>query len=88
MNSKNRNIRDLHRRINEFKRHYQPRSNIVKDENGELLTDSNITVNRWKSYFSQLVNVHDVSDTNTYCTSSFFFLLLAQNKQTNKLCGF
>jgi hypothetical protein len=41
---------------------YQPRSNFVKDENGYLLADSNTILNRWKSYFSQLLNVHDVSD--------------------------
>jgi hypothetical protein len=40
MNSKNKNIRDLYRGINEFKRGYQPRSNFVKDENGDLLADS------------------------------------------------
>jgi hypothetical protein len=39
-NSKNKNIRDLYRRINEFKRGYQQRSNLVKDENGDLLADS------------------------------------------------
>jgi hypothetical protein len=33
------NIRDLYRGINKFKRGYQPRSNIVKDENGNLLAD-------------------------------------------------
>jgi hypothetical protein len=60
-NSKNKNIRDLHRGINEFKRGCQPRSNLVKDENGDLLADSNNTVNRWKSYFSQLLNVGNVS---------------------------
>jgi hypothetical protein len=38
------------------------RSNLVKDENGDLLGDSNNTVTRWKSYFSQLLNVHNVSD--------------------------
>jgi hypothetical protein len=43
-------------------RGYQPRSNIVKDENGDLLAHTNTTVNRWKSYFSQLFNVHNVSD--------------------------
>jgi hypothetical protein len=48
--------------INEFKRGYQLRSNLVKDESGDLLADSNTTLNRWKSYFSQLLNVHDVSD--------------------------
>jgi hypothetical protein len=40
MNSKNKNIRDLYRRINEFKRGYQPRSNLVKDETDDLLPDS------------------------------------------------
>jgi hypothetical protein len=38
-NSKNKNIRDLCRRINEFKRGYQPRSNIVIDENGDPLAE-------------------------------------------------
>jgi hypothetical protein len=33
----------------------------VKDENGDLLVDSHI-LNRWKNYFSQLFNVHRVSD--------------------------
>jgi hypothetical protein len=40
-NSKNKNIRDLYRGINEFKRSFQPRSIFVKDENGDLLADSN-----------------------------------------------
>jgi hypothetical protein len=34
----------------------------VKDENGELLADSNSILNKWKNYFSQLLNVHDGSD--------------------------
>jgi hypothetical protein len=34
----------------------------VKDENGELLPDSHNILNRWKKYFSQLLNVHNVSD--------------------------
>ncbi|XP_033606403.1 NADH-cytochrome b5 reductase 3 [Cryptotermes secundus] len=37
MNNKSKNIRTLYRAINEFKRDYQPRSNLVKDENGDLL---------------------------------------------------
>jgi hypothetical protein len=45
MNSKKENIWDLYREINEFKRGYQPRSNFVKDENGDLLADSNTIVN-------------------------------------------
>jgi hypothetical protein len=33
-NIKNKNIRDLYRGVNEFKKGYQPRINIIKDENG------------------------------------------------------
>jgi hypothetical protein len=34
----------------------------VKDENDGLLADSHNILNRWKNYFSQLLNVHNVSD--------------------------
>jgi hypothetical protein len=34
----------------------------VKDENGDLLVDSHDILNRWKNYFSQLLNVNNVSD--------------------------
>jgi hypothetical protein len=34
----------------------------VKDENGDLLEDSCSILNRWKNYFSQSLNVHNVSD--------------------------
>jgi hypothetical protein len=46
-------ISDLYRGINEFEWGYQLKNNLAKDENGDLLADSNSTVNRWKSYFSQ-----------------------------------
>ncbi|PNF25074.1 hypothetical protein B7P43_G02032, partial [Cryptotermes secundus] len=62
MNSKNKNIRDLYRGINDFKRGYQPVSNLVKDENGDLLADSHNILNRWRNYFSQLLNIDKVND--------------------------
>jgi hypothetical protein len=34
----------------------------VKDENDDLLADSHNILNRWKNYFSQLLNVHRVCD--------------------------
>jgi trans-aconitate methyltransferase len=34
----------------------------VKDKNWDLLADSHNILNRWKNYFSQLLNVHNVSD--------------------------
>jgi hypothetical protein len=57
-NSKNMNIRDLYRGINEFKKGYQPRTNLVKNERGDLLADCQKILNRWKNYFCQLLNVH------------------------------
>jgi hypothetical protein len=39
-NNTNKNIRDLYRGINEFKKGYQPIINIIKVENGNLLADT------------------------------------------------
>jgi hypothetical protein len=61
-NSKNKDIRDLYRGISEFKNGYQPRGNLVNNGNGDLHADSHNILNRWKNYFSQLLNVHTVSD--------------------------
>jgi hypothetical protein len=60
-NSK-KNIRNLYRGVDEFKKGYQPISYLLKDENGDLLADSNNILNMWKNYYSQLLNVHRVSD--------------------------
>jgi hypothetical protein len=43
-------------------RGYPPRSNLVKDENGDLLADSHNILNRWMKYFSQSLNVHRLRD--------------------------
>jgi hypothetical protein len=61
-NNKNKNIRDLYRGINEFKKGYQPRINIIKDENGNLLGDPQKVLNGWKNFFNQVLNVHEVHD--------------------------
>jgi len=61
-NSKNKNIRDSYRGINDFKKGYQPRCNIVKEEKGDLVADSHSIVARWRNYFFQLFNVHGVKD--------------------------
>jgi hypothetical protein len=57
----NKNIRDLYRGIIEFKKGYQPGTN-PKKQKGDLLEDSHNILNRWKNYFSQLLNVHRVCD--------------------------
>jgi hypothetical protein len=52
----------LYRGINDFKKGYQPRTNIVKDEQGDLVVDSHSILARWRNKFSQLLNVHGVND--------------------------
>jgi hypothetical protein len=51
-NSRNKNNRDLHRSMNEFKEDYQPRTNLLKDENDDLLADFHSILNRLKNYLS------------------------------------
>jgi hypothetical protein len=61
-NSKNKNIGDLYSGINDFKRECQPRTNVVKDEKGDLVSDSDSILARWWNHFSQLLNIHGVND--------------------------
>jgi hypothetical protein len=56
-NSKIKNIRDLYRGITPFKKGYWPRTNIVKDEKGDLVTECYSILAGWKNHFSQLLNV-------------------------------
>jgi hypothetical protein len=53
MNSKNKNLRDLYRGIND---------NLMKDANGNLLAGSNNILNRWKNYFTVIhsFNLHSM----------------------------
>jgi hypothetical protein len=53
-NSKNKNIRDLYRGINEFKKGYQPRTNSVNNKMSDLLADPRKILNRWKNYLSSV----------------------------------
>jgi len=41
-NSNTKNIRNVYMGINDFKKGYQSRTNIVKDEKGDLVTDSTV----------------------------------------------
>jgi hypothetical protein len=53
----NKNIRDLYRSIYELRKGYQPRTNLIKDEKDDILTDPHKILNRWMNYFCQLLNV-------------------------------
>ena len=61
-NSKINSVRDLYRGINDFNKGYQPRTTIIKDEIGDLVADSHSIMARWRNYFSQILNVHEVKD--------------------------
>jgi hypothetical protein len=41
----------MYRDVNEFEKGYQPSSNLVKDENGDVLADSQSILCRRKNYF-------------------------------------
>jgi hypothetical protein len=60
--SKINNIKQLYKGINDFKRGYQPRINIVNDEKGDLATNSHSILVRCRTHFSQLLNGHGVND--------------------------
>jgi len=61
-NNKIKNIRYLYRGISDFKKSYQPRTNVVKDEKGDLVADSHSILVRWRNHFSQVLNIHGVND--------------------------
>ena len=52
----------MYRGINDFKKGYQHITTIEKDEKGDLVADSHSIMARWRNYFSQQLNVHEVKD--------------------------
>jgi hypothetical protein len=44
-----------------FKKSYQPRTNLVKDNKGDLFADSQTIVALWRNNFSQLFDVYGVN---------------------------
>jgi hypothetical protein len=48
--------------INEFKKGYQPRINIIKYENGNLLADPQNVLNTWENFIIHMLNVYGVHD--------------------------
>jgi hypothetical protein len=52
----------LYRGVNDFKKGYQPRTNIVKDEKGDLFADFHRILARWRNLFALLLNENGVND--------------------------
>ena len=52
----------MYRGISDFKKGYEPRTDIVKDEKGCVVTDFHRTLARLKNHFDQLLKVRGVKD--------------------------
>jgi glucan phosphorylase len=50
-NSKNKNIREMYKTINEYIKGYQSRNNLVKCDMVKLFADPHRILNRWKNSF-------------------------------------
>jgi len=59
-NRKTKNFRDLYWGIKDFKRGYQPRTN-VKDKKGDLVTYLHSILAKCRNHFSQILNVRGLT---------------------------
>jgi hypothetical protein len=82
--NKNKDIKDLYRGLNEFKKGYQTRINIINDENGNLLADPHSVLNRWKHLFNQVQNVFGVHDVRQWIYIYIMAEPLCQNLALSK----
>jgi len=57
-----KNIRDLYRGISYVNKGYEPRNNIGKNEDGDLVADCHSGFARRRNHLFQLLNVHGVND--------------------------
>ena len=57
-NSMNKNIRDMYKGINEFKKDYQPHAYVIKKHDGTIVADTTSILSRWEQFFSNLLNVN------------------------------
>jgi hypothetical protein len=58
---RNKNIRDLYRGINQWKKGYQPTTSLVQDGMSDLIADFHI-FNMKYSFFFQLLNINRVME--------------------------
>ena len=57
-NSKNKNIREMCKEINEFKKDYQPHAFVIKKHDSTIVADTTSILSRWEQFFSNLFNVN------------------------------
>ena len=52
----------MYRGISDFKKGYQPKTNIINFEKGDLVVDCHSILARWRNHICQLLNVSGVND--------------------------
>jgi len=50
------------RHLSQVKKDYQARTNIVKNETGDLVADLHSILARWRNHLSQIFNIHGFND--------------------------
>ena len=50
-----KNIREMYKGINEFKKGYQPRAYVTKKHYGTIVADSTSILSRWELFFSKFI---------------------------------
>ncbi|XP_033231545.1 craniofacial development protein 2-like, partial [Belonocnema kinseyi] len=64
---KQNNTREMYRGINSIRKGFQSRTDVIRDENGNLVADATEGLNLWKNYFDKLLNVREApAENNDY----------------------
>ena len=61
-NSKNKNIWEMYKGINEFKKGYQPRTYVIQKRSDTIVTDTASILSRWEQFFSNLLNFNQITN--------------------------
>jgi hypothetical protein len=51
--------RQFYRDINRLRKDFKPRLTICKSKNGDIITEKDGILNRWKDYFHELLNCRE-----------------------------
>lgn len=50
--------RKFYREVREIRKGYQPTTQILEDDNGDLISDKEQIITTWREYFLKLLNCH------------------------------
>lgn len=63
--SRGGNVRDFYKSVKTMRKGFQAKSMKILNDQGELLSDKNLIVQRWKEYFQNLLNRPQIAQTET-----------------------